>query len=86
VTANNVPIADDDNLEDLTFDAASRKVKADVQIASSIFLNWRALVRRLLPVANGRLLEAHLGAGQQAVVDCTFAAGAVLQKVGLTAP
>jgi hypothetical protein len=29
---------------------------------------------RLLSVANGWLREVHLGNGQQAVVDCTFAA------------
>lgn len=32
--------------------------------------------QRLLLVANGRLLEGHRGAGQQAVVHCSFAAGA----------
>jgi hypothetical protein len=42
----NVPIADDDDLEDLTFEATSRKVKAAVQIAGSIFLNLRASVQR----------------------------------------
>jgi hypothetical protein len=31
-------------------------------------------MQRLLPVASGRLLEAHWGAGQQAVADYTFAA------------
>jgi hypothetical protein len=46
VAANYVPIADDDNLEDLIFQAARRKVKAAVQIAGSIFLNWRASVQR----------------------------------------
>jgi hypothetical protein len=40
VTVSCVPIADDDYLEDLTFEVTSRKVKAAVQIAASIFLNW----------------------------------------------
>ncbi len=42
-----VPIADDHDLGDLTFEAASRKAKSAVQIAGSIFLNWRASVQRL---------------------------------------
>jgi hypothetical protein len=31
-------------------------------------------LQRLLPFANGRLLEIHLGASQQAVEGCTFTA------------
>jgi len=46
-----VPIAEDDNLEDLTFEAASRKVKVAVQIAGSIFLSWWASVLRELTIA-----------------------------------
>jgi hypothetical protein len=46
VNANNVPIADDGNIQDLTFVAVSRKAKAAVQIAVSTSLNWRALVQR----------------------------------------
>ena len=38
------PIADSDDLEDLTFVATSWKAKAAVQIAGSISLNWRAPV------------------------------------------
>lgn len=37
-------------------------------------------MQRLLPVANSRLLEVHRGAGQQAVVHCSFAA---LAGIGL---
>jgi hypothetical protein len=33
--------------------------------------------QRNLPFTNGGFLEAHLGAGQRAAVDCTFAAKAV---------
>ena len=39
-----MPIADSDDLEDLTFVATSWKAKAAVQIAGSISLNWRAPV------------------------------------------
>ena len=35
-------------------------------------------MQRERALASGRLLEAHLTAGQQAVVDCTFAAIAVV--------
>lgn len=43
-------------------------------------------MQRLLLVANGRLLEGHRGAGQQAVVHCSFAAGADLEIHDSPAP
>jgi hypothetical protein len=44
-----------------------------------------SLVPRDLPFTNSGLLEVHLGAGQQAVVDCTFAAIPVLYECKLPA-
>jgi hypothetical protein len=39
-------------------------------------------MQRNLPVANGGLLEVHLGSSQQAVVNFTFAAIAVARSYG----
>jgi hypothetical protein len=45
-----------------------------------IFSTCRSAVQRLLSVANSRLLEVHRRAGQQAVVNCSFAALAVFHQ------
>jgi hypothetical protein len=48
--------------------------QADTRDAGVVYGDSAACVQRLPTVASGGLLELHLGASQQAVADCTFAA------------
>jgi len=57
LTVKSVPIADDDDLEDLTLVATNWKANAAIQIAGPISLNWRTPVQRYLTWP-GRSLSA----------------------------